>query len=78
MGNVDVENLSGGLYCIRSTLAWNGHIVTRSSEGNIVVSAPEMLKIMDWCQRNIREVEQEARKMNRRIERRNRKREAES
>jgi hypothetical protein len=78
MGNVDIENISGGLYCIHSTLAWNSHIVIKSSEGNIVVSAPDMLKIMDWCQHNIRELEEEARKMNRRIERRNRKREAES
>lgn len=74
MPYVKVERISPELYCIHSTTTWNGNIVAHALEGNIVVTAQEMLTIMNWCQLNLIEIEKEARKMNRRAEKRNRKR----
>jgi hypothetical protein len=74
MANFEVERLGEGLYCIHSTLTQRGDRVTQSSEGNIVIFAQDMLSLMDWCQRNVHEVEEDVRKVNRRIEKRNKKR----
>ena len=78
MANFEVERLGEGLYCIHSTLAQRNDRVTQSTDGNVVVFAQDMLSLMDWCQRNVHEIEEDVRKMNRRAERRNRKREMHS
>ncbi len=64
MAEVEVERLSPGLYRIHSAF---------TKEPSILVTAQEMLTLMDWGQHNIRELEDEARKMNRRAEQRKRK-----
>lgn len=61
MAEVEVERLAAGLYRLHSQF---------SKETSIMITAQDMLTLMDWGQLNIRELEDEARKMNRRAERR--------
>ena len=74
MANFEVERLDEGLYCIHSSIVQKGDCTVSDPDGNIVIFAQDMLTLMDWCQRNAHEIEEDARKMNRRIEKRNRKR----
>ncbi|MFL5626594.1 MAG: hypothetical protein ACJ788_13480 [Ktedonobacteraceae bacterium] len=64
MAEVEVERLAPGLYRLRGPFP---------NEPSIMVTAQHMLTLMDWGQHNIRELEDEARKINRRAERRKRK-----
>ena len=52
MANFEVERLDEGLYCIHSSIVQKGDRTVSDPDGNIVVFAQDMLRLMDWCQHN--------------------------
>jgi hypothetical protein len=64
MTEVEVERLGPGLYRIHGPFP---------PEATIMVTAQNLLTLMEWGQQNARELEDEARKMKRRVEQRKRK-----